>query len=133
VSTETTARVTEATRERKFRQAAWVYLHVGILYEAAAFTMVKVGVMPTGGWGTPEVWLVAGALVALGVFWALLRWRTAWFARAVWVLWILRLPTLMEGAFFRGTDGEIATSFYAMGIVVAVINLGFLARAAWDI
>lgn len=133
MSTGSAARPHGEARERKFRQAAWVYLHVGILYEAAAYSMVKAGAMPTGGWGPPTAWLVAGALVALGVFWALLRWRNPWFARAIWVFWILRLPTLMEGAFFRGTDGEIATSLYAMGIVVAVINLGFLARAAWDI
>lgn len=121
------------SRARKFRQAAWVYLHVAILYEAAAWAMVQNGVLPTGGWGPPWVWLVAGAVVALAVFFGLLRWQNAWFARGIWALHALRLPTLMSGAFFRGTDGQIATSFYAMAIVVVVINLGFLARAGWDL
>jgi hypothetical protein len=43
------------------------------------------------------------------------------------------LPALISGAFLRGTDGQIHTSFYLTAIVVVVINLGFLARAAWDL
>lgn len=123
----------ESGRERKFRQAAFVYLHVGILYEAAAYAMAQNGVLPTGGWGPPWLWLVFGGAVALAVFWGLLRWQNAWFARAIWALHALRLPALISGAFLRGSDGEIATSFYLAAIVVVVINLAFLARAAWDI
>lgn len=134
MTTRTTATATSSgARERKFRQAAWVYLHVGILYEAAAYAMARNGVLPTGGWGPPWIWLVLGGIVALAVFLGLLRWQNAWFARAVWALHALRLPALMSGAFFRGTDGQIAPSFYAMAIVVVIINLGFLARAAWDL
>lgn len=133
MTTEATAGGPDRARSRKFRQAAWVYLHVGILYEAAAFSMARNGVLPTGGWGPPGVWLVAGALVAFGVFWGLLRWQNVWFARVIWGIHALRLPALMSGAFFRGTDSQIAPSFYAMAIVVVVINLAFLARAAWDI
>lgn len=134
MTTETTAAAAPSgARERKYRQAAWVYLHVGILYEAAAYAMAENGVLPTGGWGPPWLWLVVGGGVALAVFWGLLRWQNAWFARVVWAIHALRLPALMSGAFFRGTDGQIAPSFYAMAIVVVVINLGFLARAAWDL
>jgi hypothetical protein len=120
-------------RDRKFRQAAFVYLHVGILYEAGAFAMARNGVLPTGGWGPPWIWLVAGAVVTLAIFFALLRWRNAWFARAVWAIHGLRLPALIGGAFFRGTDGQIANSFYVTALVVVVINLAFLARAGWDL
>ena len=123
----------EGQRSRKFRQAAWVYLHVGILYEAAAYAMMQNGVLPTGGMGPPWAWLVAGGLVALGVFWGLLKWQNPWFARVIWALHALRLPALIGGAFFRGADGQIAPSFYAFAIMVVVINLGFLARAGWDL
>lgn len=120
-------------RERKFRQAAWVYLHVGVLYEAAAYAMWQNGVLPTGGLGPPWVWLLIGAAIALGVFWGLYRWQNRWFARAIWALHALRLPALISGAFLRGTDSEIAPAFYMTAIVVVVINLGFLARAGWDL
>lgn len=128
--------MTEASRparERKFRQAAFVYLHVGILYEAAAYAMWQNGVLPTGGWGPAWVWLLAGAAVALAVFLGLLRWQNAWFAGVIWAIHALRLPALISGAFLRGADGQIATSFYLTAIVVVVINLWFLARAAWDL
>jgi hypothetical protein len=120
-------------RDRKFRQAAFVYLHVAILYEAAAFAMARSGVLPTGGLGPPWVWLVLGAAVAGAVFWGLLRWKNAWFARAIWALHALRLPSLITGAFFRGTDGQIHHTFYLTAIVVVVVNLAFLARAGWDL
>ncbi|NIP82401.1 MAG: hypothetical protein GWM90_25520 [Gemmatimonadetes bacterium] len=120
-------------RDRKFRQAAFVYLHVAILYEAAAYAMAQNGVLPTGGMGPPELWLVLGAVVGLAVFWALLHWKNAWFARAIWALHALRLPALISGAFLRGTDGQIHHSFYLTAIVVVVINLAFLARAGWDL
>ena len=121
------------SHQRKFRQAAFVYLHVAILYEAAAYAMAQNGVLPTGGLGPPWAWLVAGAVVGGGVFWALLRWKNVWFARAIWALHALRLPALISGAFLRGTDGQIAPSFYLTAIVVVVINLAFLARAGWDL
>ena len=131
--TSSTSMGAGTARSRKFKQAAWVYLHVGILYEAAAYAMMQNGVLPTGGMGPPWVWLVAGGLVALGVFWGLLKWQNVWFARIIWGIHALRLPALIGGAFFRGTDGQIAPGFYAMAIVVVVINLGFLARAGWDL
>jgi fatty acid desaturase len=52
-----------AAREAKFRQAAFVYLHVAILYEAAAFAMLRAGLLPSR-LGAPWIWLVAGAAVA---------------------------------------------------------------------
>ena len=123
----------DAARSRKFRQAAWVYLHVGILYEAAAYAMWQNGVLPTGGLGPPWAWLIGGAAVALGVFWGLYRWQNRWFARAIWAFNALRLPSLIGAGFFRGTDAEIAPAFYVTALVVVVINMAFLARAGWDL
>ena len=119
-------------RDAKFRQAAFVYLHVAILYEAAAYVMWRRGLMPPQ-FGAPVLWLVAGAVVSLAVFAGLYRWQNVWFARVVWAVHGLRLPTLIHGAFFAGTTGFAIPSFYVTAIVVVMINLWMLARAAWDL
>ncbi len=120
------------SRARKFRQAAFVYLHVAVLYEAAAYAMLGTGRLPRH-FGPPWVWLVAGAVVAAVVFVGLYFWRNAWFARIVWGVHGLRLPALVKGAFFTGTGGLMPPSFYHTAIVVVVINLWMLARAGWDL
>jgi hypothetical protein len=122
----------ETARDRKFRQAAWVYLHIGILYTAAAYAMDKTGLLPTA-FGPTRLWIAIGAAVALAIFFGLLLWRNKWLARLVWGLHALRLPALIEGAFLRGTDGAIHHSFYLTALVIVVINLAFLARAGWDL
>ena len=123
--------VRDATRARKFRQAAFVYLHVALLYEYAAYAMWQSGLMPLG-FGRPEFWLLAGAVVGFAAFAGLYWWQNVWLARVLWIVHGLRLPTLIDGAFFRG-EGGIAPSFYILAIIVVVINLWMLARAAWDI
>jgi hypothetical protein len=119
-------------RARKFRQAAFVYLHVSVLYEAAAYVMWRQDLLPVN-WGPGWLWLIVGGLVAGAVFVGLLRWQNAWFARAIWLIHGLRLPTLIEGAFVASTSRPLAPGFYVAGIVVVVINLWMLARAAWDL
>jgi peptidoglycan/LPS O-acetylase OafA/YrhL len=116
----------------KFRHAAFVYLHVSILYEAAAYEMWRASLLPFSRLGPPTLWLVLGAIVALVVFVALLRWQNVHFTRAIWALHALRLPPLIHGAFLAG-DKPIPPSFYITAIVVVVINLWMLARAAWDL
>ena len=120
------------SRARKFRLAAFVYLHVTVLYEAAAYVMWRQDLLPVN-WGPGWVWLLFGALVAGAVFVGLLRWQNAWFARAVWLVHGLRLPTLIHRAFLLSDTGPLAPSFYVIAIVVVVINLWMLARAAWDL
>ncbi len=118
--------------EVKFRQAAFAYLHVAILYEAAAYVMWRQGLLPDGrgpGW----LWLVIGAAVGGGIFIGLLRWRNVWFARVVWAVHGARLPALIGGAFFAGESARLPSAFYLTAIVVVVINLWMLARAAWDL
>lgn len=131
-------------RRRKFRQAAFVYLHVGLLYEAAVWSMRGTGLLPTER-GPVWMWLLVGAAIVAVVFWGLWSWRNAWFARAVWVLHALRLPTLVEGAFLGdgvgaeaagaspGAAAELPPSFYLTALVVVLVNLAFLARAGWDL
>jgi len=122
----------DGTRSLKFRQAAFVYLHVAILYEVAAYAMWKNGLLPAQ-FGPPLLWLVAGSVVAGAIFAGLNWWQNVWLARVVWLLHGLRLPALVEGAFLRGGEGRIAPSFYLLAIVVVIINLWMLARAGWDL
>lgn len=119
-------------RDAKFRQAAFVYLHVAILYEAAAYVMWRHGLLPATRLGPPLLWLFLGAVVATVVVYGLLKWRTPWFARVVWAVHGLRIPTLIKGAFFAAGAG-VVPSFYLTALVVVMINLWMLARAGWDL
>ncbi len=119
-------------RVHKFRQAGFVYLHVAVLYEAAVYAMLDAGTLPTR-FGSPVLWLVAGAGVAALVFVGLYRWRNVWFARVVWVLNAFRTPALIGGAFFAAPTTVTPPSFYLTALVVVVIDLWMLARAGWDV
>ncbi len=119
-------------RVAKFRQAAFVYLHVAILYEAAAYVMMGAGRLPTR-FGPPLIWLVAGAVVAAIVFVGLYWFRNVWVARIVWGIHGLRLPVLVRGAFFAAPEVITPPSFYITAIVVVLVNLWMLARAGWDL
>jgi hypothetical protein len=121
-----------ATRELKFRQAAFVYLHVGILYEAAVIVAWRNGLLPTTR-GPVWVWLLAGAVIVAVIFWALWRWQNVWVARAVWALHALRLPALIEGAFFVDATQRLPPSFFGVALAVVLLNLAVLARAGWDL
>jgi hypothetical protein len=119
-------------REQKFRQAAFVYLHVGILYEGAAFQMWRQGMLPERmgpGW----IWLVAGPVIVGVVFWALWKHHNVWVARVVWAIAALRVPTLIGGAFLPTPDQRLAPVFYGTALLVVMINLAMLARAGWDL
>jgi hypothetical protein len=121
-------------RDTKFRQAAFVYLHVAILYEAAAYAMWRRGLLPTTRVGPAWLWLIIGAVVAGAISVALYRWRSVWLARVVWALHGLRLPALIDGAFFSAAEPRVAPpGFYLTAILLVVINLWMLARAGWDL
>ena len=110
-----------------------MYLHVAILYEAAAWAMWRSGRLPASRLGPPWLWLILGALIAGLVFVGLLRWQNPTFARVIWVLHGLRLPSLVKGAFFVGPGALLPPEFYLAAIVLVTINLWMLARAAWDL
>lgn len=119
------------SRALKFRQAAIVYLHYGILYLCGARVLLDRGLFPATR-GPVWAWFVAGTLVGAIVVWGLWWWRSVWFARVVWVLVALRLPSLVESAFFGSALGAPAGLALAAAVIV-LINLWFLARAAWDV
>jgi hypothetical protein len=121
-----------SARARKFRQAAFVYLHVGILYEAGVYVMAREGLLPTTR-GPAALWLVFGAVITAVVVAGLWRWQNVWFARVIWALHALRLPALLGGAFFHDPAATIPPSLYLMAIPIVLLNLWMLSRAGWDL
>lgn len=132
MSEKSSSEPARSARDRKFRQAAFAYLHVAILYEAAAYVMWRRDLLP-GRFGPPWLWLVLAAAVVALVFVGLWRWQNAWFARTIWLLHGLRLPGLIDGAFFAGSEARVVPGFYVTAIVLVTINLWMLARAGWDL
>ena len=126
------AAVPGATQRRKLRQAAFVYLHLGVLYESAVFVMARRGMLGNR-LGTPGFWLVAGALVVAVVFWALWSRGSVWTARVIWLFGLFRLPTLIASAFFPLPGARVSTTFFLVALVVVLVNLWMLARAGWDL
>lgn len=119
-------------RRRKFRQAAFVYLHVGVLYEAAVLAMSRRELLAER-LGPTWIWLGLGALIVALVFWGLWSRQNAWLARVLWALGVFRLPPLIGGAFFPIAAARLPPSFYLVALVVVTVNLWMLARAGWDL
>lgn len=124
-------------RSRKYRQAAIVYLHVAILYEGAVYVFKRQGILPEAR-GPAWLWLLLGALLAGMITYALWRWQHRWLAITVWALHSLRIPVLIEGAFFGKAHtfvdaAQVPPSFYLTALVIVLINLAFLARAGFDV
>lgn len=128
----TAAAATLDARTRKYRQAAFVYLHVGLLYEFGVYVLWQEGLLPTNR-GPAWLWLAIGAAITAVVFWGLSSWRNAWFARVIWAFQALRLPSLIGGAFFPAADAVLPPSFYLTALAVVLVNVWMLARAAWDL
>ncbi len=119
-------------RSRKFRQAAFVYLHVGILYLGAVVALARAGSFPVER-GPLGVWMLLGVAVVALVFWGLWSWQNAWFARAVWAVHSLRVPVLIQGAFLPAPEATLPPAFHLTALVVVLVNLAALARAGWDL
>lgn len=119
-------------RTLKFRQAAFVYLHVGLLYEFSVVAMWRQGLLPTER-GPIGVWLIMGAAVVALVVWGLLVWQSVWFCRIIWAVHSVRLPALISGAFFPSAISTLPQSFYLTALIVVLINLWMLVRAGWDL
>ncbi|MBI4591733.1 MAG: hypothetical protein HY725_23150 [Candidatus Rokubacteria bacterium] len=129
-----------ATREERFKQAAWAYLVYGVLYWLGGLYLSAQGLAI----GRGIIWFVLGAL-----FIVVFPWLIARGSRGQGYLWFSRILTLLVAwrAFevgrialapkFRSVPlpggGEIPMSLGAW--VFFVITLGtaaMLARAAWS-
>ncbi len=132
-STTPQATPERTARATKFRQAAFVYLHVAILYEALGYALWRQDMLPRSRAGPGWLWLILGAVVGGLVFLGLLRWQNVIFARVVWAVHAMRLPALIPYAFIGTVEGALTRGFYVTAIVVVTVNLWMLARAAWDL
>jgi hypothetical protein len=133
-----------ATREERFKQAAWAYFIYGVLYMIGALYLAGQGVaVRRTGAGPMVAWFVIGALLIVVFPWLIARG-----ARVGWCLWFTRLLTLLVAyrAFevgrvalapkLRGVPlpggGEIPMSLGAgVFFVITLITMAMLARAAW--
>lgn len=119
-------------RALKFRQAAFAYLLVGLLYESAVYSGWQAGIVPLDRgpvWG----WLLAGAAVVAVVFAALWWWQNVWVPRVVFVLQAGRLPAIVAGGFLPESGAQIPADLYRVALLVVLVNLWMLARAGWDV
>ena len=113
-----------------------MYLHVLLLHLYAGYAMWRAGFFHASRLPGPSwMWLLIGGALGFAVFLALLRWRNVTFTRVIWAIHGIRIPALVHGAFFTTPpdQGVLAPSFFLTALVVVVINLWMLARAAWDL
>jgi hypothetical protein len=124
--------VNDDSRRRKFKQAAFFYLHMGVLYEAAVFEMARRGLLEARGAASPWGWLLVGAIIVAFVFWMLWSRQSVWTARIIWGLGLFRLPALVGGAFFPEEATRLPPHFFLVALIIVLVNLWMLARAGWD-
>ena len=123
-----------APRALKYRQAAFVYLHRSVLWEAGSYVMWKQGLLPnTRFGGSPGTWLIIAPFVFGGVFYALLRWQNPWVFGALWIMEAGLLPTLIHFGYVSTDTGIMSHGFWITGMTSILIVLWMLARAGWDL
>lgn len=127
-------RLAEHSPERaaKFRQAAFTYLHYGLLYEAAVWAIHQAGALPEGRGGV-VTYMIAGAVIGALVVAGLWFWQNPWLARVIWAVVAFRLPALISGAFLGTGEARIAPGMYLTALIVVLVNMWMLARAGWDL
>jgi hypothetical protein len=137
-----------ATRDERFRQAAWTYVVYGVVYWLGGLVLASAGLGPRGMERGGAAWFVVGALFVLVIPWLLVRER-GWFAR--WVLSrrdFARILTLL--VVLRAVEvGRIAwrsraLTVAALGVEVpmrvgagafcllTIVTAVMIARAAWS-
>jgi hypothetical protein len=137
-----------ATRDEKFRQAAWTYVAYGVVYWLGGLALAQSGLGPRGMERGGAAWFVVGALFVVVFPWLLVRER-GWFDR--WVLSrrdFARILTLLVAirAFevARIARAPRAETVAVLGLEISmragawvfclltVVTAVMLARAAWS-
>jgi hypothetical protein len=137
-----------ATREARYRQAAWTYVAYGVVYWLGGLVLASGGLGPRGMERGGTAWFVVGALFAVVFPWLLVRergWFDRWvlsrrdFARvltllvalrAIEVARIARMPRA-ETVSVLGLDVSLRAGAWAF-CLLTVVTAVMLARAAWS-
>ncbi len=134
-----------ATREERFRQAAWTYFGYGMLYMAGAIYLASQGVGARGTLATPIfIWFVLGALFVVVFPWLIARGTRGsgyvWFTRVLTLLVVFRAfgvgrvmiaPSVPSVPLPGG--GELPTRLGAgVFFLIALATAAMLVRAAWS-
>ncbi|MGH7264215.1 MAG: hypothetical protein ACREMB_05070 [Candidatus Rokuibacteriota bacterium] len=137
-----------ATREARFRQAAWAYLGYGVVYWLGGLILLQAGLGPRGMTRGGAAWFLVGALFIVVFPWLLVRER-AWFDRWVLsrrdfarVLTLLVAVRAVEVARIAAGPRQDVVSVLGMAVPMRVGAWAFcaltvatavmLARAAWS-
>ena len=139
-----------ATRDERFRQAAWAYGAYGVVYWLGGLTLAAAGHGPRGMERRGVAWFVVGALLIVIVPWLLVRDR-AWFdrwmltrrdfarlvalavgLRAIEVARLARVPRSPEASVVSvlGAGVPLAAGAWAF-CVVTLVTAAMLVRAGW--
>jgi len=137
-----------ATRDEKFRQAAWTYLGYGVVYWLGGLALAAAGLGPRGMERGGAAWFVVGALFVVVFPWLLVRergWFDRWilsrrdFARVLTLLVVIRAIEVARIA--RAPRGETVSVLgldVSMRVgagafcVLTLATAAMLARAAWS-
>jgi hypothetical protein len=137
-----------ASRDDRFRQAAWTYAGYGIIYWLGGLALMAVGIGPRGMEQGSAAWLIVGALLVVVFPWLLARerpWFDRWllsrrdFARILTLLVVLRALEVARIAWAPRIEvvpvlgmtvsmRHGAWAFFVLTVVTAVV----LGRAAWS-
>lgn len=129
-----------ATREERFRQAAWAYLAYGVVYWVGGLYLAARGLAV----GRGVVWFALGALFVVAFPWLIARGARGktylWFARVLTLLVAYRAFEVARVALapkFRSVPlpggGEIPISLGAgLFFLLTLWTAAMLARAAWS-
>jgi hypothetical protein len=136
-----------ASRDEKFRQAAWTYLAYGVLYWLGGLILAASGLGPRGMERGGLAWFVVGALFVVVFPWLLLHerpWFDRWVLsrrdfsrilallvvfRAIEVARIARAPKV-ETLSVGGVTVPVRVGAWVF-VVIAAATAVWLARAAW--
>lgn len=136
-----------ATRDARFRQAAWTYLGYGVVYWLGGLALAAAGRGPRGMERGGAAWFVVGALFVVVFPWLLVRerrWVDRWllsrrdFARILTLLVLIRAVEVAriarapraESVALLGLDVPVRVGAWAFCLLTVATGV-MLARAAW--
>jgi hypothetical protein len=137
-----------ATREERYRQAAWTYVAYGVAYWLGGLVLASGGFGPRGMERGGMAWFVVGALFVIVFPWLLVRerrWFDRWilsrrdFARVLTVLVAIRAIEVARIAWMPraetvsvlGVDVSMRVGAWVFCLLTAVTAV-MLARPAWS-